>query len=166
MPIVTNADGLTIKLGVSEGAPGVAGEYEDGIGGVRILEFAVDLADAGASPTVFDENVLFDKGWLIEKVQVETTVAVTGTNATLNIGLQKTDRSTELDYNGLGTAAGLTQTALASVGTVLEYVKGTSNAGALVGTVLAENGVLTLDYDTAAFTAGRISVRVFFSVPL
>jgi hypothetical protein len=166
MPIVTNDDGLTIKLGVSEGQSGVAGEYEDTVGGSRVIAFAVDLVDVGSSAAVFDENCIFDKNLLIEKVEVETTTAVTGSGATLNIGLQKTDHSTELDYDGLGKAAALTQTAMATKGTILTYVTGTSNAGALIGTQLAENGLLTLDYDTAAFTDGRITVRVYVSVPL
>lgn len=166
MPIVTNQDGLTIKLGVVEGAPGRAGEYADTLGGSRIVEVAVNLADLGASPAIFDENCVFDKNWLIEKVEVETTKAVTGSSATLNIGLQKLDHSTELDYDGLGKAAALTQTALAAKGTILTFITGTSNAGALIGTQLASNGLLTFDYDTAAFTDGRITVRVYVSVPL
>jgi hypothetical protein len=84
----------------------------------------------------------------------------------LNIGLQKLDHSTELDYDGLGKAAALTQTALAAKGTILTFITGTSNAGALIGTQLASNGLLTFDYDTAAFTDGRITVRVYVSVPL
>lgn len=168
MPIVTNADGLTIKLGLSEADVGRAGEYETS-GGVRVLEFALDLVDvtsATAGATVIDYNATLPKGARIEQVQVITTTAVTGTNATLNLGLVRSDMSTELDFNGLGTAAGLTQTAMADVGNTLTYVDGTSNAGALVGTVLAYNGVLVADYDTAAFEAGRISVRINYSFPL
>lgn len=160
-----NADGLLVKYGRIEGQAGRAGEYRTNTG-VRVLEFAVDLVDVASAAAVFDYHAVFDKGWLIEKVEVETTVAVTGTNAVLNIGLQRTDGTTELDYDGLGTAAALTQTAMAAKGTILTYIKGTSNAGALLGTSLANNGLLTLDYDTAAFTAGRISVRVHYSVPL
>lgn len=168
MPIVTNADGLTIKLGVSEATVGRSGEYVTD-SGVRVVEFALNLVDvtsATAGATVIDYNATLPKGARIEQVQVITTAAVTGTNAVLNLGLKRTDLSTELDYDGLGTAAALTQTAMADVGNTLTYVDGTSNAGALVGQVLAYNGVLVADYDTAAFTAGRISVRISYSFPL
>src|ERR1044072_177828 len=105
-----NPAGLLLKYGRSEGQAGRAGEYRTNTG-VRVLEFAVNLVDVASAAAVFDYNAVIDKGWLIEKVEVETTVAATGTNATLNIGLQKTDGSTEYDYDGLGTAAALTQAA-------------------------------------------------------
>jgi hypothetical protein len=168
MSIVTNADGLTIKFGTSEADVGRAGEYETS-GGVRVLEFALDLVDvtsATAGATVIDYNATLPKGARIEQVQVITTTAVTGTNAALNLGLVRSDMTTELDYDGLGKAAVLTQTAMADVGNTLTYVDGTTNAGALVGTVLAYNGTLVADYDTAAFEAGRISVRINYSFPL
>lgn len=168
MAIVRNADGLNVNLGTTEGTAGRAGEYRQ-LSGTRILEFAVNLVDvtsATAGATILDSYAGFDKGWQIEKVDIETTVTVTGAGATLNLGLVRSDRSTEVDFDGLGTAAALTTTSMGAVGTVLTYIKGTSNAGALLGTILANNGFLVADYDTAAFTAGRITVRVTVSVPL
>lgn len=169
MPIWTNSDGLVVKLGVTEGTSGRSGQYSDPLGGQHIVEFAINLVDVVVTDggTIVDYHTKIPKGATIEKVEVETLVAVTGTNAVLNVGLMKSsDLTTELDWNGLGTAAGLTQTAMAAKGTILRYEKGTSNAGALVGTTLTENGILTADYDTAAFTAGRIAVRIYYSVPL
>lgn len=168
MPIVTNADGLTIKLGTSEATVGRGGEYTHTTG-VHVYELAVNLVDvtsATAGATVLDYNATLPKGARIEQVQVITTTAVTGSGATLNFGLIRSDMSTELDYDGLGKAAALTQTAMADVGNTLTFVDGTSNAGALVGTVLAYNGTLVADYDTAAFEAGRISIRIQYSFPL
>lgn len=165
MPIATNADGLTIKYGPSEATAGRSGEYRTNTG-VRVLEFAVNLVDVGLTSTILDYNAGLDKGALIEKVEVETTVAVTGTNAALNIGLIRTDTTTSYSATGLGVAAGLTQAALAAKGTILTYITGTSNAGALIGTALANNGLIVADYDTAAFTAGRLTVRIYYSFPL
>lgn len=170
MPIWTNSDGLVVKLGVIEGQSGRSGLYSDLLGGQHIFEFALNLVDvtsATAGATVIDYHTKIPNGALIEKVEVETTTAVTGTNATLNIGLvRSSDMTTEIDFDGLGTAAALTQTAMAAKGTTLTFIKGTSNAGALLGTSLTANGILVADYDTAAFTAGRISVRIYYSVPL
>lgn len=168
MPIQVNADGLVIKLGLSEATVGRGGEYKTPTG-VHVYELALNLVDvtsATAGATILDYNGTLPKGARIEQVQVITTTAVTGTNAVLNIGLARTDTTTELDFDGLGKAAALTQTAMADVGNTLTFVDGTSNAGALVGTVLAYNGVLVADYDTAAFTAGRVSIRIEYSFPL
>ncbi len=162
-----NADGLDVPFGPTEGTSGRAGEYRTNTG-VRLIEVAVNLIDVGSTDggTYLDHNVVVPKGALIEKVEVVTDVAVTGSGATLNLGLKRTDQTTELDYNGLGTAAALTTTAMATKGTILTYILGTSNAGALVGTALSNNGLLVADYDTAAFTAGRITVRIYYSFPL
>lgn len=170
MPIWTNSDGLVVKLGTIEATAGRAGVYSGPLGGQHIVEFALNLVDvtsATAGATVIDYNTKIPNGALIEKVEVETTTAVTGTNATLNFGLvRSSDMTTEIDFDGLGTAAALTQTAMAAKGTTLTFIKGTSNAGALLGTSLTANGILVADYDTAAFTQGRISVRIYYSVPL
>lgn len=166
MPIWQNSDGLTVKLGVVEGQAGVAGQYQSNQAGVHVTAFAINLATLGTSPSILDYNATLPKGALIEKVEVETTTAVTGTSAALNIGLIRTDTTTTYDVDAIGKAAALTQTAMAAVGTILTYVKGTSNAGDFVGTVLANNGLFIADYDTAAFTDGRVTVRVYWSVPL
>lgn len=169
MPIWVNSDGLVVKLGTIEATAGRAGQYSDPLGGQHITELAVNLIDvtsATAGATILDYNTLIPKGANIQKVEVETLVAVTGTNAVLNVGLARSDTTTEIDFDGLGTAAALTQTAMAAKGTVLTYIKGTSNAGALLGTALTNNGILVADYDTAAFTAGRVAVRVYWSVAI
>lgn len=168
MPLWINSDGLIVKLGTTEATVGRAGQYKNS-DGYHKTEFALNLVDvtsATAGATVIDYNTKIPSGALIEKVEVETTATVTGTNAVLNIGLARSDTTTEIDFDGLGTAAALTQTAMAAKGTILTYIKGTSNAGALIGTSLTNNGILVADYDTAAFTAGRITVRIYWTVPL
>lgn len=166
MPTWYNSDGLLIKYGPSE-STGRAGEYRTQAS-ERVIEFALNLVDVGVTNggTFIDDNVQVPKGALIKRVEVETVTAVTGASATLNFGLSRTDRTTELDYDGLGKAAALTTTAMATKGTILTFITGTSNAGALIGTALANNGILVADYDTAAFTAGRINVRITYEFPL
>lgn len=165
MPYWLNSDGLDVAFGTSEATVGRAGDYRTNTG-VRIYEFAINLVDVTSAVAILDHRSVFDKGAFIEKVEVETTTAVTGTNATLNFGLIRSDQTTELDYDGLGKAAALTTAAMATKGTILTFITGTSNAGALIGTTLANNGWLVADWDTAAFTAGRITVRISYSFPL
>src|SRR4051812_5367664 len=99
-----NSDGLQVRFGTFEGLAGRAGDYRTNTG-IKLLEFAVNLVDitsATAGANILDYNSVLDKGALIEKVEVETTVAVTGTNATLNFGLARSDTTTEIDFDGLG----------------------------------------------------------------
>ena len=169
MPTWINSDGLVVKLGTTEATVGRAGQYAGLNGNQNVTEVALNLIDvtsATAGATILDYNTLIPKGALIERVEVETVTTVTGTNAVLNLGLARSDTTTEIDFDGLGTAAALTQTAMNAKGTILTYIKGTSNAGALIGTALANNGILVADYDTAAFTAGRLNIRITWSVPL
>lgn len=158
-----NSDGLYIKFGVDEATDGVGGEYRTN-GPQRLAEVKLTLTSAGLSPAIVDDNVWLPKGARIEKVEVVTeTAATSGGLATLNVGLQRNDRSTELDYDGLVAAL-----ALASIDTAGEtnvLTKGSTGAGALLGTSLANPGYLTFDYDTAAFTAGVVKVRIYWSKP-
>jgi hypothetical protein len=161
-----NSDGLRVPFGREFGTVGAGGQYATASDGNKhVVELTIDLADLGTAAAIVDEYVVLPIGAFIQKVEVETLVAVTGTNAALNLGtVRTTDRTTEVDADGLGKAAALTQTAMATKGTILTYVTGTANAGAQIGTELATYPqLITADYDTAAFTAGRVAVRVYWS---
>jgi hypothetical protein len=124
--------------------------------------FIDDMTDLGTTAAIQDYNVVVPKNARIEKVEVITQTAVTsGGSATLNVGLKRTDNSTELDYDGL--VAALALASFNSAGETVALTVGSTSAGALIGTTLAYNGYLTVDYDTAAFTAGAIRVRVYFT---
>lgn len=161
----SNSDGLYIKFGTEEGTAGRAGEYST-LGPQRFVElFIPDMTKLGLTAAIQEDNVVLPKGARIEKIEIITQTAVTsGGAAVLNIGLIRTDRSTELDYDGLVAAAALAT--FNAAGETVTFTNGTTAAGALVGTTLANNGYLTADYDTAAFTAGAIRVRVYFSSSL
>jgi hypothetical protein len=157
-----NADGLYIKYGTDEAAYDNAGEYKTD-GPLRLIELELDLTTVGSSPAIFSDNALLQEGYRVEKVEVVTVTGATGATAVLNIGLQRTDRSTELDYNGL--VAALPVASMSDAGETTSLVFGATYAGALIGTTLAYNGHLVADYDTAAFSAGVVKVRIYVSKP-
>lgn len=157
-----NADGLLVKFGTEEATVGKTGGYRIA-GPTQVAELVLDdMTLLSATATIQDYNLVLPKGYRIEKVTVQVkTAATSGGAAVLNVGLSRTDTTTELDYNGL--IAALALTAIDAVGEETELVVGSTGAGALIGTVLANNGYFTVDYDTAAYTAGKIIVRVYYS---
>ena len=160
----TNSDGLYVKFGTEEATVGTAGEYSVMIGPEHVHEVVITLTGLGTAAAVLDQHTVIPKGARITKIKVINEVAATsGGSATLNFGVQRLDRSTELDYDGFLAAAPLAD--YNAVGETKEYSAGVSGAGALVGTTLANPGYLTADYDTAAFTAGKIRVQLFWYVP-
>jgi len=158
----TNSDGLYVKFGKEEATVGTAGEYRTP-GLERITEVVITLTSLASAAARLDEHVTIPAGARITKVKVINEVAATGSGATLNVGFQRLDRSTELDYDGLLAAAVVAD--YNAAGETKEYSVGTSTVGALVGTTLAYTGYLTADYDTAAFDTGKIRVQIFWYKP-
>jgi hypothetical protein len=158
-----NSDGLYIKYGTAEGTAGAAGEYST-LGPRRFVELTInDATLIPASPAVIEDNVWLPSGVRIEEVHVISATTVTSGGVTpLNVGLIREDRSTELDYDGL--VAALAKATYATAGTITTLTVGVSGAGALIGTTLANKGYLTVDYDTNVPTAGKLIIRVYYSV--
>lgn len=155
-----NNDGLYIKYGKAKGTPAKAGEYVTN-GPLRMVEVEIRLPTLVTGSTILDDTVVIPKNAFIERVQIAVDVAATsGGAATLNIGLIRTDRSTALDADGLVVAAALAS--INAIGNVVEYTQGSTAHGALIGTVLSNNGYLVADYDTAVYTAGFLKARVFY----
>ncbi len=180
-----NSDGLYIKYGTEETAVARGGEYAVSAGGSMLFEFAVNRADLlSATPTVLGDatgteqgsfGVVLPKGLRITEVEtfVETAFTSSGTigSATFVVGLKREDRSTELDHDGL-LAAGFTGTVggLATAGSNVFTRIGSTGVGALVGTTLANDGVVVVSnsaHATHPLTAGRVIVRVrgYFPYP-
>lgn len=160
----TNSDGLIVKFHRELGTVTKAGEFGTvSDGDQHVTELSISAMTAlGTSAAVQDQHVVLPSGARIEKVEIITTTACTsGGSAVLNIGLQRLDRSTELDYDGL--VAALALASFNAAGETYTMTAGVTGAGALVGTALANAGVLTADYDTAAFTAGAIKVKIYWS---
>lgn len=158
-----NSDGLFIKFGQDEGTAGIAGEYRTNAL-ERITEVVITLTALGTSAAILDDNVFLPSGARITRVKVINEVAATsGGSAVLNLGLQRYDRSTELDYDGLLAAAPLADYNLA--GETKEYIIGVTGVGALVGTTLSYPGYLTADYDTAAYDTGKVRCLIHWYKP-
>lgn len=158
MAIWTNSDGLVVKLHEAEATLSKGGALPPA-GPTEIVQVELDLATAGASAAVVDQAIVIPAGMRIDRVELFTeTAATSGGAAVLNVGLVRLDRTTELDYDGFAAAVALSTINAAGKRVTLDV--GSTGAGALIGTTLANAGVLTFDYDTAAFTAGRIQVRV------
>jgi hypothetical protein len=160
-----NSDGLYVKLGTSEATVAKGGETAI-LGDRREIVFSIPdmtaLTTGSAILTGVDTFVI-PKGARIEEVEVEVLTGCTGATATLNLGLIRTDRSTALDADGLVAVAAVAT--LDTAGKRLNLINGSTAAGALIGTTLANSGILVADWDTAAFTAGAIRVRVRFFFP-
>jgi hypothetical protein len=164
MTIWTNNDGLRVKFARDEAVKGQGGEYEtDGAKRETIVVF--DYTDIGSSAAVVDEHVYLPAGARIERVDFFVDTAFTsGGSATLDLGTVLTSTfSTEQDYNGLIAAAALAT--INAAGKTLQLTVGSTGAGALIGTTLAAEGCITVNYNTAAFTAGKGRATIFWSVP-
>lgn len=158
--------GLYQKYGVDQTTPMAGGEFLS-YGETREIQFKITLTDVGASAAIIKgtDSLVMPAGFTVETVEViADTAATSGGAATLDIGLQRYDRSTEIDYNGLVAAMALT--AIDTTGEKNVLNKGSAGAGALVGTTVGANpGYFTVNYGTAAFTAGVLTVRVKFRKP-
>ncbi len=170
-----NSDGLFVKFGVEEGRLGKGGEYSVELDGSRIYTFYVTSADVqSATPSILGSaaanlgtwGVDLPKGLLIESVETfaETPVTTSGALGTLNlsVGLIRDDRTTAYAPTGL-TSATLVGTSLDVQGEKTVLTAGSTGAGTLVGTVLANNGVVVVanaGHATAPFTGGKVAVRV------
>lgn len=156
----TNSDGLVVKFGTEQATAATVAEYST-LGRTRQIEAVIDLTSLATGSTVLSNTVVIPNGARIERVQVHVqTAATSGGSAALNIGLIRTDGTTAYDADGLVAAMALTS--LDAAGETNEVIIGHAAVGALVGTTLANDGLLVADYDTAAFTAGRIRVIVHY----
>lgn len=160
----TNSDGLYVKFGTEEATVGTAGEHSVMIGPEHVHEVVITLTGLGTAAAIQDQHTVVPSGARITKIKVINEVlATSGGSATLNVGLQRLDRSTELDYDGFLAAAPLAD--YNAAGETKEYIIGVTGVGALVGTSLAYPGYITADYDTAAYTAGKVRVQIFWYKP-
>jgi len=152
-----NSDGLYLKYGTDKADPNTAGEYRTN-GALREIEVKITLTDLTSTAAIISDAVFFPK-MRIEEVEIVTHTAATSAGSpTLDVGLIQTDRSTEIDYEAFANAVALTAIDAAGEKTVLRV--GSTGAGQLIGTTTSNVGYLTANYNSAAYTAGVIYVRV------
>lgn len=179
-----NSDGLYVKFGADQGEITKGGTRAVQGANEWVTEFVIDYTDAlsatnavlGSATAATDGSfgVTLPKGARIKLIEtlVETAFTSSGTiaSATLVLGLKKSsDRSTELDHDGfLTTSATGTALGLATVGTRKVIEIGSTGVGALVGTTLSENGVISLSNSAHAshpYTAGKLRVKITYFYP-
>lgn len=164
----TNADGITQIFGPDKAVAKKGGEYVT-VGAMREVEFVITLSALDQTEAVQDNTVFIPAGVRIHELEIITeTAAATGT--AIDLGLIKTDRTTEIDYDGLLAAYPLAHMDLAGEhGTIVRSVTvptGLTGTGALVGTTTAFKGYVTCSRtDATAFTAGKIRVKLRFYKP-
>lgn len=159
-----NADGLYLEQGTRKAAVDVAGEYKT-YGDMREVNLRIDdMTTLGTAAAIISQNFRFPKGCRIARVDVITDTACTGTNAVLNLGLIQEDRTTAMTGTTPAQAfiAALPVTSMDAVGETTSLVVGSTYAGSFIGTSPVEVGYITADYDTAAFTAGALNIRIFY----
>ena len=155
-------DGLLRKFGVEKATANIAGEYRN-VGQLREIELVLTLSGLTESETPVSDQVFFPKGARIEEVRVTAhTAAATGT--AIDLGLIKTDRSTEIDYNGL--LAAFPTGSMDADGETTTLNVGSTYAGALIGTTTTNPGYITCSRTTAtAFTAGVVRIQIRYYMP-
>lgn len=167
-----NTDGLWIKVDGEEGITQKGGQYlPENTGLPGYAELVVDYTDITAtaaipgSSTRGELGIQIPSGVRIEQIELFAETAFTSAGAaTLDVGLIRYDRTTELDYNGF--VAALALTAIDGLGEKTTITLGSTGAGALVGTTLTNPGIMTVNYTTAAYTAGKLKIRVRYYKPL
>lgn len=155
--------GLYQLYGVDQTTTSHSGEYKN-FGNERQIELYLNLVTLTQTENIIDDNVFFPAGVKITEVEilVETAAA---TGVAIDVGLVRTDRTTEIDFDGI-LAAFVTATMTVGSKTVLR--KGGTQAGALVGSGVATTNVghFTASATTAtAFTTGLVKITVKYERP-
>lgn len=155
-------DGLYRKYGTNKTTANIGGEYRRG-GHLRELEFKIDLTALTETETILSDQVFVPAGARIQEIEVVThTAAATG--VAVDLGLIRTDRTTEIDYDGL--LAAVVTANMNAAGEKNIYSDNTTYDGALVGTTIANVGLVSASRTTAtAFTAGVIYVTIRYYMP-
>lgn len=158
-----NKDGLWVRFGTEKIVVAAGGEYPSA-GDKREVEVKVDISKLTTTQNSiiagFD-GLVFDRNTFIEEVEVMAEVGA-ATITSWSFGLSRLDRTTELDYDGFVAAQLLATIDTAGERTTL--TKGSTGAGALIGTTLAYPG-LPVAYIAGATGTGILKVRVKFYVP-
>ena len=159
-----NSDGLYIKTGQTEATVIPAGEIANP-DRLHTVELTISaLTGLTASAVIQADTVEIPAGARIEDVTViAETAATSGGSATLNVGLIRTDRTTNVSDTQFVSALALTSIDAAGEKTIL--TPGSTGAGAGIGTTLANKGYFTAKYGTAAFTAGKVRILVRYYFP-
>lgn len=160
-----NADGLLVKFNGSAGTATAGGEYASE-GDRSIIELDLDLTTltttSNGTQIPFDNLVLPKSAW-IEEVEIIATVAATsaGSGATLNMGLTRMDRTTQI-----GTVAVLNAIVQANHDATNEtnhYTTiGAGSLGTSCGAATTNPAYLSIWAGVEVYTAGFVHIKIYF----
>lgn len=154
-----HGDGLFQKYGTDKATANVAGEFRT-VGRLREIEMKINLVALTEAETPVSDVTFFPK-MRVEEVEVVAETGAT-TGVAIDLGLVRTDRTTQIDFDGFLAAAPTADYNLA--GEKIIYRIGVTGVGALVGTTTTLPGYITCSRTTAtAFTTGvlRITIRYY-----
>jgi hypothetical protein len=157
--IWTNADGLAVGFGTREveSNSGAAVAVSDGLKKQVVVQIkGTGLPDSDVSAQLLNGVVIPANSYLLGATLFVTEAFTSGGSAVLDIGLYKRSDGTAVDDDGIDSAI--------AVATLVDNYDVACD-GALIGTVLANNSVIGVSYDTAAFTAGEATLLVEYVVP-
>lgn len=149
--------GVLRKYGPAQADPVIGGEYKT-FGALNEVEFTIDLTKLTEDASIQSDVVFLPKNIRIEEIEVVAHTAAED-GAAFDLGLVRTDRSTEVDFDGLLAALPIDLVEVA--GTKTSVTAGHDNAGALIGATTSYPSYVTANRTTsAAFTAGVVRVRI------
>lgn len=159
MANTSDLNNLHRKYGNTASVSHIGGEYRT-TNGLHVMEFALDLTTVGTSATIIDDVSIFPKNMRIQEVEVvcHTAADSTSDTATLNLGFIALDRSTEVDFDGL--LATYDQSRMDAAGEKNTVILAGTDAGAKIGASLTSPAYVCADWDTEAFTAGVVIIRI------
>lgn len=179
MTIWQNADGLSVRFGRGEQDLSAGKEYAEAGSGRHVLEFVIDYRDAlSATAAILGSSsvwggdsvgVVIPEGAVVERLELVAQTAFTSSGtigtSTLVIGTKKlSDRSTELDHDGLTTTS-FVMGVLDAIGEIVDVKPGTTGAGDDYAVAFTEPGVIVVansQHASHPFTAGKARCRLFY----
>lgn len=162
---VQNDDELFIRYGADRANVSRGGEYRFD-GPERMVEFNVDLTDLSLTPgsTILEPNTVIPMGARIDRIETVVQEVSAGTNSNLDLGLIQLDRTTEVDFNGL--LAVYDEFHTTAIGTTTVTYQGGTEHGADLGEVTTVPCLVTANAETALFTDGKLTIRIFYAIPV
>lgn len=154
-----NNDKLFLKYGTEKTRPNNDGEYRT-VGAEREIELIVDLTKLTEVETILSDQVFFPK-MRIEEIEVVARKGA-ASGVAIDLGLIETDRTTEIDYDGLLTAYPLAS--MDADGEKNTVRIGSTGAGTLIGKNVTKTGYITASRTTdTAFSAGELAIRIRYT---
>lgn len=155
--------GVTKNFGTRE-TQGKYGARTYGEGYIKTSIWTFDYDDLPAGGATNQEHVIPAGSTIVSaKLRIVTAFTSTSTTTDLTVGLEQSD-GTDIDLDGLITAAQATQTTIGTAGNLIDGSSGT--AGALINTTIGSaDGELVVTPSVDDLTAGRAEMIVEYLIP-